>query len=126
MISKTQLKIRTRRKTNSELEETIVIASKSGSQFWFNVAKLLSGPTRWQSSINLSDIDRKTKAGDTVIIPGKVLSQGELTKKVRICALSISNPAFEKLKETKSEFATIKQEIEKNKKAEGLKIMYTK
>ena len=121
MISKTQIKLRIRKKTNPELQEVIKAALKRKS--WFNLASMLSSSSRKQSSINLDEINMQAKEGDIIVIPGKVLNKGELTKKVRICALGISKSAKEKLKSTKSEFASISDEIHKNPKAEGIKII---
>jgi len=121
MVSKTKIKSRARKKTSPDLKETIALALKNPG--WNEVAKLLSSSTRKLSSVNLFEIDRQTSAGDTVLIPGKVLSKGSLTKKVSIVALSISQSALDKLKETKSDFKTIKEEILKNKKFEGVKIL---
>jgi ribosomal protein L18E len=120
-LSKTKLKSRVKKKTNPVLAETLQAAIKAPA--WNNVAKLLSGSTRNYSSKNLFEIEKETKLGDTVIIIGKVLSKGELTKKVRICALAISEKAQEKLKTTKSEIVSILEEITKNPKAEGIKIL---
>jgi len=120
-ISKTKIKVHVRMKTNPELVETIRLASKSKP--WMSIAKSLAASTRKQSSVNLHDIDKKTTAGDTVVILGKVLGVGELTKKVRICSLAMSQSAKNKLKSTKSESVTILEEIKKNPKAEGLKII---
>ena len=120
MVSKTHIKKKTSRKTDLKLVETIKLARKNAS--WLKLAHILSSPTRLQASINLSQIDTNAKAGDTIVIPGKVLSQGELTKKVRICALSFSQSALEKMKKTKSEAVTILEEIKKNPKADGIKV----
>ncbi len=121
MLSKTKIKLRIRKKTNPELAETIILASKA--QKWLPIARILSSSTRKQTTLNLSEIDKHSKAGDTIIIPGKVLSKGELTKKLKICGLSISEEAKEKLKETKSEFVALIHEIKTNPKAEGIKLM---
>ena len=121
MLSKTKIKMRKRRKTNPELAETIKLASKN--QNWMNIAKILSGPTRKYSSLNLFQIDEKAKTGDTILITGKILSKGDLTKKIKIVGLSISAEAKEKLKTTKSEFIPIIEEIKKNVKFEGIKIL---
>lgn len=120
-LSKTKLKNRVKRKTNPVLVETLQAAIKNPK--WGEVAKILSGPHRKYSSLNLFEIDKEVKTGDTVVIVGKVLSKGELTKKIRICALSISEKAKEKLKPTKSEIVSILEEITKNPKAEGIKIL---
>lgn len=121
MISSTRLKKRAKKKTSVVLVETIGAARKNPK--WNEVAKVLSGSTRRYSSVNLFEIDKQTTAGDTVVILGKVLSKGELTKKVRICALNISEKASEKMKETKSEIVSILEEIKKNPKAEGIKLI---
>ncbi|MDD5700322.1 MAG: 50S ribosomal protein L18e [Candidatus Nanoarchaeia archaeon] len=119
-VSKTHIKKKTAKKTNLVLVETIKEARKNPA--WFRLSHILSGPTRIQTSINLSQLDKDSKAGDTIIIPGKVLSQGELTKKLRLCALSFSAKALENMKKTKSEAVSILEEIKKNPKAEGIKI----
>ena len=121
MQSRTQVKVRLKRKTNPELAETISLALKHKP--WLKTAYTLSGPTRLHSSVSLQKIDSEAKVGDTVLILGKVLSQGALSKKLVICALSISNAARVKLKESKSEFISIAEEIKKNPKAEGLKVL---
>ena len=120
-VSKTDLKARLKRKTNPVLAEAIRLAMSLPG--WKKLAIILSRGTRSYASANLSQIDALTKTGDTVIIPCNVLASGDLSKKVRIVALSISHSAREKLKATKSEFAHISDEIKINKKAEGVKIL---
>lgn len=121
MISQTKLKSRLKRKTNFSLVDTVNEARKHDS--WNELAKILSSSTRNFSALNLFQIDEQTKTGDTVVIPGKILSKGDLTKKVRICALSFSQKALEKMAKTKSEAVSILEEIQKNKKAEGVRIL---
>ncbi len=120
-MSRTKLKVRVHRKTNPRLAAAIFLATKNPA--WLKLAKLLSQSTRNQSSVNLEDIDSQISMGDTVLVPGRVLSVGEITKKVRICSFGISKEAAEKLKKTKSEWVHILDEIKKNPKAEGLKII---
>lgn len=120
-LSKTKLKLRVGRKNNPSVVDTLGLAIKNPA--WKEVAALVSGPTRRYSSKNLFEIDAETKLGDTVVIVGKVLSKGELSKKVRICSLSISERALEKLKGSKSEFVSIAEEIEKNPKMEGVRVL---
>jgi large subunit ribosomal protein L18e len=121
MISKTNIKSRASKKTSPELETTITEALKHKP--WHQVAKILSGPTRYFSKVNLKEIDKQSKAGDTIIIPGKVLSSGDLTKQLTLVALSISKQAQDKLKDSKSKFNTIAEEIKSNSKAEGVKLI---
>jgi large subunit ribosomal protein L18e len=121
MISKTKITRKLERKTNPELIENILAAKKNNS--WKEVAHLISYPRRKQISKNLDEIDRESKEGDTIIIPGKVLGNGNLGKKVRIAALKFSAQAVEKLKSKKCEMVSIKEEIKVNPKAQGIKIL---
>ncbi|NCO11578.1 50S ribosomal protein L18e [Candidatus Pacearchaeota archaeon CG_4_9_14_0_2_um_filter_39_13] len=121
MMSRTKIKFRKRKKTNTELVETIELALRSPA--WGKVAMILAGPKSNYSTINLKEIDEKTSAGDTVVILGKVLSVGEIKKKIRICAISFSKNAEEKIKKSKGEAVSVLEEIKKNAKAEGIKII---
>ena len=120
-ISRTKIKSNLRKKTSPVIIETIMLAKKHSA--WLGLARLLSGPSSNYSSFNLSEINKHAKEGDTILVVGKVLGEGDLTKKVRLVALSIAHSANEKLKKTKSEFVTIAEEIKKNPKAEGVKIL---
>jgi ribosomal protein L18E len=121
MKSKTKIKEQSQKKTNPNLVETLKETIKNPE--WKKVASLLSGSTRNFKSINLFNIDKETKAGDTVVIVGKVLSGGELSKKVRICALNYSSKVEKKVKESKSEMVSILEEVKKNPKAEGIRLI---
>ncbi len=115
------LKKQLHRKTNPTLVEVIRKASKLKE--WRRAAEILAGGNKRYSSLNLSQIDEKSEAGDTVVVLGKVLSFGELTKKLKICALSFSKSAEEKITKQKSEAVLLIHEISKNHKAEGVKIL---
>ena len=95
MKSKTKIEKQTKRKLNPELVETIRLAKKN--EKWLEVASILSSPRRERLNINLDKIDKEIKAGETIIIPGKVLSLGEIDKKFKIAALNFSEKAKEKL-----------------------------
>lgn len=47
--------------------------------------------------VNLYKLEKFCKDGDVVIVPGKVLGSGKLTKKIIIYALGFSNSAKEKI-----------------------------
>jgi len=121
MISKTKIKGRTKAKSNDDLQETISLALKNKA--WFKIAQILSASTRQYSSVNLGQIDKVSKQGEIIVVPGKVLSSGSLTKKVRIASLGISAEAKDKLKETKSEYVYLAKEIQSNVKAEGVRVI---
>lgn len=111
--SKTKINKQAKQKQNPELVETILIAKKND---WKEVASILSGPRRLRRDLNLNQINEQTKEKDSVLIPGKVLSQGDLDKKIKIIALNFSEKAIEKIKNSGSEFSYIKDEIKQNPK----------
>jgi len=123
MISRTHIKSRMVNKTNTLVKDTINAALKTKSKTWHTVAQKLSAATRKHNPINLNKIDKITTTGDTLVILGKVLGGGDVTKKLRLCALSFSGSALDKLKKTRSETVTVLEEITKNPKANGVKVL---
>ena len=123
MKSKTKIEKQSWRKGNPMLVETIRAAKKTGSDFWLKIAGILSGPRRAWIAINLNGVEKATKEGDSVVFPGKVLSQGEISKKIAVVAFSFSEKAREKLLKNKSHVLSILEEIKKNPDAKGLRIL---
>jgi len=119
--SRTKIDRQAERKLNPELAETIILTKKN--EAWLPVASLLSYPRRKQISKNLDEIDKESREGDTIIVPGKVLGNGEVSKKIRVVGISFSKSAREKLKARKCEIVSILEEIKVNPKANGLKIL---
>jgi len=123
MKSKTKIEKQSQRKGNPILVETLRAAKKTGNKLWMNVAGILSGPRRNKIAVNLDEIEKATKEGDSVVIPGKVLSQGEISKKIAVIASNFSEKAREKLLKTKSHATMMLDEIKKNPEAKGLRIL---
>ena len=121
MKSKTLIEKQLKRKTNSELVETIIAAKKNKA--WLEVAGLISTPRKNHIDMNLGEIDKKTKQGETILVPGKVLSQGEINKKIKIAAIGFSEKAREKLIKSGSEIINILKEIKLNPNAKDIRIL---
>ena len=117
--SKTLIEKQTKKKTNPELVETIIKAKKHKN--WFKVAEALSTPKRKRISLNLDKInDCQSKK---IVIPGKVLSQGEINKKIEVIAFNFSEKAKEKLLNAGCTISNIIEEIKKNPEAKGVEIL---
>jgi len=121
MKSKTKINKQLKRKRNPELVETIIDARKHDK--WFRVAEILSSPRKNKIEINLEVINKGMKENDIVVVPGKVLSMGEINKKIKIVALNFSESAKEKIKKSGASFSTIFDEIKSNPEAKGIKIL---
>ncbi len=121
MISKTKIGRRLARKSDNYIAETMLQAKRNKG--WLKISQSISGGRRRYSSVNLKQINEEAKDGDSVLVIGKVLGTGDVDKKIRVCALYFSESAKEKLKKQKGEVITILEEIKKNPKAEGLKLI---
>ena len=121
MKSKTQIEKQLERKTNPELVKTIINAKKK--EKWLEVAMILSSPRINKININLGKIDEEGKSGEIIVVPGKVLSQGEMNKKIKVVALGFSEKAREKILKAGGETSSIIEEIKKNPEAKGVKIL---
>jgi large subunit ribosomal protein L18e len=118
-ISKTRIEKRLRKKTNRELVGTIIKLKKTNVA----IAKILATPRKKWIKLNLETIEKKTKEGDKILVPGKVLSSGNLTKKLKIVAWAASEKAIEKMKAAKTEFVLMPEEMKKNPQLKDLKLL---
>jgi large subunit ribosomal protein L18e len=107
--------------TNPELFNTIRALKKKSNETGLGVyravAKKLSTTASQRSRVNLSRIEKYANAGETIIVPGKVLGDGTLTKKVTIVGFSISDSALAKLQASKSTFIPILEYLEQKQDA---------
>jgi len=118
MISKTKINKRMNEKRNPLLAQAIFIAKKNNN---LELAKKLSISTKKHTAINLSELSELKE--DKVIIIGRVLGGGEIKKKMSVYALGFSLQAKQKLEKAGCEAKTIHEEIKKNPKLNGVKII---
>ena len=121
MKSKTKIEKQIKKKTNASLVETIISAKKN--EKWIEIASILSAPRRKRINLNLEKINEEAKEGEKIVVPGKVLSQGEINKKIKIVALDFSEKAKDKLLKAGCEVEYILEEIKKNPEAKGIKVL---
>jgi large subunit ribosomal protein L18e len=119
--SKTLIEKQLKKKNNKLLVDTIILAKRNPA--WLEVASRLSGPTSKNKNVNLADLEKLSEGSEIIVVPGKVLSGGEITKKLKIAAVSYSDKAREKLIKAGCEVLSIDELINKNKDAKGVKIL---
>ncbi|MEM0358671.1 MAG: 50S ribosomal protein L18e [Candidatus Hadarchaeales archaeon] len=90
---------------------------------WLDLAERLSRPRRNRAEINLSQLDRYAEEGETVVVPGKVLAAGKLTKPLRVAAFKFSLSAKRKIVSAGGEALSLTQLLEQNPEGKGLRIM---
>ena len=96
---------------------------KNQAKIWKDVARRLAKPRRRRAEVNISKINRYTKEGDVVLVPGKVLGAGKLDDKVIVAAFAFSETAKRLIKEAGGEAITIEELIKRNPKGSNVKIM---
>lgn len=90
---------------------------------WRDIAKRLEKPTKARIVVNLSRIDRYANEGDTVIVPGKLLASGSITKKVTVAAYNFSSAAVEKVIAAGGECVSIESLAVNNPAGTAIKIL---
>jgi large subunit ribosomal protein L18e len=121
MKTNTKISKQLERKTNPLLVETIMLSKKNSA--WKEISSIISGPRKKMKNVNLADLDKMAEKEKIIVVPGKILSEGEFNKKTKVVALSFSDKAKEKLLKTGCEVSSILEEIKLNPKANGVKII---
>ncbi|MEK6945720.1 MAG: 50S ribosomal protein L18e [Nanoarchaeota archaeon] len=121
MKSKTKINKQLQRKTNSILVKTVRTTAKN--EKWAEIATILSYPRRQRIEVNLDKLESEAKAGEVLVVPGKILSNGEINKKIKVAAFSFSQKAREKLLSAGCQVLSIEEEIKSNPEAKGVKIL---
>jgi large subunit ribosomal protein L18e len=80
-------------KSNTILQALIEELMKNKKPFWRKVAYELSRPRRKKVEVNLSKIEQYAADDSTVLVPGKVLGAGSLSKKMTVAAFAFSESA---------------------------------
>lgn len=109
--------------TNPNLKELIkelkTLSIKEKVGVWKAIAKELEKPTRSRRKVNLYKINKYSNDGETAVVPGKVLSLGQIDKKVTVAAYQFSDAAKKKL----SSSITIQELMKKNPKGKNIRII---
>ena len=113
--------------TNIYLRKLIHMLKKEGrknnANIWIYVAELLNRPTRKRVEVNLGKLQKYTKDGDTVIIPGKLLGSGIFNRKITIAVWRYSQSAKEKVEKAGSKIIGIEELLKANPKGSNVKII---
>lgn len=108
--------------TNPILKETIEKLEKADAEIWSQVAENLGKVNRERSEVNLSDIERVAKENSTIVVPGKVLGSGQITKELNIAAFKASNSAKKQINE-KGNFMFIQDLLKQNPEGTDVKLV---
>ncbi len=89
------------RQKNPELHRVVVALRKAArahdAAIWGSVADRLERPRHSLSPVNVAHLDRLAAADDWVVVPGKLLADGTLSKALTVAATSYSTGARAKI-----------------------------
>ncbi len=112
--------------TNPSLRKLIRELRKTSSEerikLWKRIADDLEKSTRQRRKVNVSRIDKYANSNEIALIPGKVLSSGNLTKKITVAAYQFSEQAREKINKI-GKAISIQQLIKENPKGRKVRII---
>ena len=108
--------------TNYQLKVLIEEIERNQSRFWKRIAHDLKKPSRQRRMVNIYKIEKYARDGEIIVVPGKVLNNGELHKKVSVAAFSFSKSAEEKIAKV-GKIMSIKELLDKNPEGKGVRIL---
>ncbi len=98
-------------------------ARESGAGVWKDVAARLEKPRSTHAEVNLGRIERYAREDETVVVPGKVLGSGALTKAVTVAAVDFSGSAETKIRQADGNPIDVAQVLEDNPEGSNVRVM---
>jgi large subunit ribosomal protein L18e len=93
--------LRTIRKENAELAHVLIALRKTAkaheAPVWYAVAEKLARPRRQARPVNVGHLERLASPKETLVIPGKLLAHGSLSKPLTVAAFHYSEDARTKI-----------------------------
>jgi large subunit ribosomal protein L18e len=112
---------------NPELVELIRDLKKqsqeSQTELWRKLAERLAISKRNRIAVNVSRLNRYTKEGETVVVPGKVLGAGKTDHPLTVAAFAFSEVAQSKIQTSKGDCLSIRDLMKKNPTGKNVKLM---
>jgi len=94
-----------------------------GVEIWRDIARRLEKPRRNWAEVNLSRLERYSEDGAVIVVPGKVLGAGNLSKKLTVAAFKFSSSARKKIEDAGGKSMTIEQLVKEMPEGNGIRIM---
>ena len=96
---------------------------KNKAPIWHALEEELAGPRANRREINVRRLASITKAGEVVVVPGKILGTGNLGHKLTVCAFSISESAAKKVIEAGGKVVSFEDLVKKHPDGKGVRII---
>ena len=111
-------------KTNLQTRTLITELKVAGKTvpLWKRVADELEASSRRMTAVNISKLNKFLGEGEIALVPGKVLSLGDVSQKMTVAAFSYSESARMKIA-AKGEALSIAELLKKNPKGKNVRIV---
>ncbi len=109
--------------TRETIEKLNLASIENKAPIWKAVAGLLNRPSRRRHEVNIHVIERNLEKGQVAVVPGVVLSSGEITKPVTVAAMKFSGDAEKRIRDAGGACLTISELVEKHPKGERVRIL---
>jgi large subunit ribosomal protein L18e len=113
--------------TNTSMQSLIAalkeVAYAQDVALWKRIASDLEKPTRSRRVVNIYKLDKHSKEGETIIVPGKLLGTGDLGHKVNVAAFVCSKQAAEKVTQAGGSVMTLNDLVRENPKGKNVRIL---
>ena len=118
------MRLREKNPVTKEMIETIRNKGfENKSKLWVAVAEDLNRVRRKRYEVNLNRLEKYPKAREKIVVPGVVLGNGEVKKRLEVAALKFSGKAKEKIEKAGGKCLTIEEMFKENPKGKGIRIM---
>ncbi len=106
------------------LIRTLIKASRENkAPIWRAVAEELERPRRVKKPVNVGKLERYCREGEVVVVPGKLLGGGVLTKKITVASFQVSPLAIKKLEKAGGRWMSIEGLIKENPTGSNVRVM---
>ncbi len=113
--------------TNEQQRRLLILLKRQsrtpGGRIWRTLYERLQAPRRARIAVNIADLQRHFQKGHTMVVPGKVLSEGIVTDKLQVAALSFSSNARVKIMAVGGKCFSLEQLMEKNPSGKNLRLI---
>lgn len=111
-------------KSNIQTRKLISALHKAGKEvkLWKRIAIELEKSTRSMVAVNISKLDKVVRDNEIALVPGKVLSVGQVSKPLTVAALHFSEAAAKKIN-AKGKALSIEELLKSNPKGNKVRII---
>ncbi|MDD5023143.1 MAG: 50S ribosomal protein L18e [Candidatus ainarchaeum sp.] len=107
-------------KTNTNLVGLINRLRQEKRPFWKKVAEMLSRPRSRMITLNISKLEKLGNEGSTILVPGKVLGDGRISKKFKVAALNFSGSAKKQITSTGGKAVSILELVDSGEEPKNI------